>query len=52
VTGELQNVTGIDDPRCRQLIWQMVPLLVPPVDPTRDDNNILFLIGSGVRVGL
>jgi hypothetical protein len=30
----------------------MVPLLFPPIDPTRDDNNMLFLTGSGVRVGL
>jgi hypothetical protein len=52
VTGELQGVTGIDDPRFRQLIGQMMPLLFPPVDPTRDDNNMLFLIGSGARVGL
>jgi hypothetical protein len=29
-----------------------VPLLFPPIDPTRDDNNMLFLIGSGARVGL
>ena len=35
VTGELQGVTGIDDPRLRQLIGQMVPLLFPPIDPTR-----------------
>ena len=47
VTGELQGVTGIDDPRFRQLIGQMVPLLFPPIDPTEDDNNMLFLIGAG-----
>jgi hypothetical protein len=47
VTGELQGVTGIDDPRLRQLVRQMVPLLFPPVDPTRDDNNMLFLIRAG-----
>jgi hypothetical protein len=52
VTGELQGVTGIDDPRFNQLIRQMVPLLFPPIDPTRDDNNMLFLIGSGARAGL
>ena len=46
VTGELRDVTGIDDPRLRQLIGQMVPLLFPPVDPTRDDSNMLFLIGG------
>ena len=39
-------MTGIDDPRLRQLIGQMVPLLFPPVDPTRDDSNMLFLIGG------
>jgi hypothetical protein len=47
VTGELQGVTGIDDPRFSQLIGQMVPLLFPPIDPTRDDNNMLFLIRAG-----
>ena len=48
VTGELQGVTGIDDPRLRQLIiGQMVPLLFPPIDPTEDDNDMLFLIGAG-----
>jgi hypothetical protein len=47
VTGELRDVTGIDDPRFRQLIGQMVPLLFPPIDPTRDDNNMLFLIRAG-----
>jgi hypothetical protein len=52
VTGELQNVAGIDDPRFRQLIGQMVPLLFPPIDPTRDDNNMLFLTGSGARLAL
>lgn len=48
VTGELQDVTGIDDPRFRQMIGQMVPLLFPPVDPSRDDNNRTpFLIRAG-----
>jgi hypothetical protein len=52
VTGELKDVTSVDDPRLRQLVRQMVPLLFPPIDPTEDDNNMLFLIGSGARVGL
>jgi hypothetical protein len=51
VTGELQGVTGIDDPRFNRLIRQMVPLLFPPIDPTRDDNNDMrFLITKG-RLG-
>jgi hypothetical protein len=25
----------------------MVPLLFPPIDPTEDDNTMLFLIGAG-----
>ena len=35
-----------------QLIGQMVPLLFPPIDPTRDDNDMLFLDRrlSGVRI--
>jgi hypothetical protein len=45
VTGELENVTDIDDPRFEKLIGQMVPLLFPPVDPTRsDDGGMRFLI--------
>jgi hypothetical protein len=39
LTGELEGVSGIDDPRFRRLIRQMVPLLFPPVDPTRDDED-------------
>jgi hypothetical protein len=39
VTGELEAVDGIDDPRFRRLIRQMVPLLFPPIDPTRDDDD-------------
>jgi hypothetical protein len=39
VTGELENVTDIDDPRFDKLIGQMVPLLFPPIDPTRSDNG-------------
>jgi hypothetical protein len=51
VTGELQGVTGIDDPRFNRLIRQMVPLLFPPIDPTRDDNDDMrFLITKG-RLG-
>jgi hypothetical protein len=51
VTGELHGVAGIDDPRFCKLIGQMVPLLFPPVDPTRDDDNMLFLIGAGAHFG-
>jgi hypothetical protein len=47
VTGELENVAGIDDPRFRRLIRQMVPLLFPPVDPTRDGDEEPFLISRG-----
>jgi hypothetical protein len=50
VTGEIKGVTGIDDPRFRGLIRQMVPLLFPPVDPTRDDDDVPFFItGDGLR---
>jgi hypothetical protein len=47
VTGELQDVTGIDDPRLRTLIRKMVPLLFPPIDPTREEQNMRFLITGG-----
>jgi hypothetical protein len=47
VTGELDGVTGIDDPRFYRLIRQMVPLLFPPIDPTRDDDDVPFLITKG-----
>jgi hypothetical protein len=48
VTGELDGVTGIDDPRFKRLTRQMVPLLFPPIDPTRDDDDeIPFLITKG-----
>ena len=49
VTGELEGVAGIDDPRFRRLIRQMVPLLFPPVDPTEDDQTPFFITGSGLR---
>jgi hypothetical protein len=48
VTGELEGVTGIDDPRFNGLIRQMVPLLFPPIDPTRDDHDDMrFLFTKG-----
>jgi hypothetical protein len=43
VTGELENVTDIDDPRFDQLIAQIVPLLFPPIDPT-EENGMRFLV--------
>jgi hypothetical protein len=46
VTGELEGVTGIDDPRFYRLIRQMVPLLFPPIDPTRDEEDVPFLISN------
>ena len=50
VTGEIKGVTGMDDPRFRGLIRQMVPLLFPPIDPTRDDDDVpLFITGDGLR---
>jgi hypothetical protein len=50
VTGELEGVTGIDDPRFRRLIRQMVPLLFPPIDPTRDgDEEPFFITPGGLR---
>jgi hypothetical protein len=52
VTGELKDVTGIDDPRFHQLIRQMVPLLFPPIDPTREDQRFPFITGGGVRGSL
>ena len=54
VTGELEGVTGIDDPRFHRLIRRMVPLLFPPIDPTHDDHDSRFLItrgGLGVFAG-
>jgi hypothetical protein len=47
VTGELEGVTDIDDPRLRTLIRQMVPLLFPPIDPTEDEHQNPFLITNG-----
>jgi hypothetical protein len=47
VTGELRAITGTYDPRFSQLIRQMVPLLFPPIDPSRDDDKIPFLIATG-----
>jgi hypothetical protein len=49
VTGELHEVTGIDDPRLRTLIGQMVPLLFPPIDPTEDEHRGPFFIPNGLR---
>lgn len=39
VTGELAGLEGMDDPRFFELLNQMVTLLFPPIDPTRDDGN-------------
>jgi hypothetical protein len=51
VTGELENLTDIDDPRFDQLIGQMVPLMFPPVDPTREEESVRFLVkASSTRV--
>lgn len=50
VTGELEGVTGIDDPRFHRLIRQMVPLLFPPVDPTDDDQDRFFISKRGLGV--
>ena len=50
VTGELEGVTGIDDPRFRRLIRQMVPLLFPPIDPTEDEMP--FFIARGALRGM
>lgn len=48
VTGELEGVTGIGDPRFHRLIRQMVPLLFPPIDPTEDDDDEFpFFISKG-----
>jgi hypothetical protein len=51
VTGQLEGVTGIDDPRFHRLVRQMVPLLFPPIDPTRDDDDQIpfFITGGGLR---
>jgi hypothetical protein len=48
LTGELDGVTGIDDPRFHKLIGQMVPLLFPPIDPTRDDEKFLIVKRAGL----
>jgi hypothetical protein len=50
VTGELNEVTGIDDPRFHQLIGKMVPLLFPPIDPTREEENFFFVKRAGLLV--
>jgi hypothetical protein len=52
VTGELNGVTGIDDPRFHRLVRQMVPLLFPPIDPTEDEENQspFFITAGGLRV--
>jgi hypothetical protein len=53
VTGELQDVAGIDDPRLRRLLRQMVALLFPPIDPSRDDDDKpLFISKRGLRGSL
>jgi hypothetical protein len=53
VTGELEGVTDIDDPRLRTLIRQMVPLLFPPIDPTEDEHqNPFFITNGGLRGSL
>ena len=53
VTGQLENVTDIDDPRLDTLIGQMVPLLFPPIDPTRqDDGGMRFLITGGPALSI
>ena len=54
VTGELEGVTGIDDPRFHRLIRTMVPLLFPPIDPTRDDDDEspFFITKGGLRAFL
>jgi hypothetical protein len=52
VTGELQDVIGIDDPRLRTMIRQMVPLLFPPIDPTEDEHRGPFFITNGLRGSL
>jgi hypothetical protein len=47
VTGELENVTSIDDPRLDALIGRIVTLLFPPIDPTRDnDGGARLLLGE------
>jgi hypothetical protein len=50
VTGEVEGVTGIDDPRFRGLVRQMVPLLFPPIDPTEDEMP--FFIARGALRGM
>lgn len=44
VTGELDGLTDIDDPRFDNLIRQMVILLFPPIDPTEDGNGGMRLL--------
>ena len=51
VTGELDGVTGIDDPHFHRLVRQMVPLLFPPIDPTHDEDDSPFFITRG-RLGV
>lgn len=45
VTGEVE-ATSVDDPKLDSLIGQMILLLFPPIDPTRNDGRRWLLIGG------
>lgn len=51
-TGELEGVTDIDDPRFDDLVRQMVILLFPPIDPSRDGGGMRYLIVQGTAGAL
>jgi hypothetical protein len=44
VTGEIDGITDIDDPRFAKMVGQMLILLFPPVDPSEEKDNPMFLI--------
>lgn len=46
VTGEVQGVEQIDDPRFDALLTELVILLFPPTDPTKDDDPRFLRLGA------
>jgi hypothetical protein len=44
VTGEIDGVTDVDDPRFEKLIGEMLILLFPPIDPTEEDDPRFLIV--------
>ena len=40
-TGEAHNVTGVDDPRLRELVSQLTLVLFPPEEDDDDDDDLI-----------